>query len=514
MASILSVDLGTGGAKVCLFDESGERLFFAVEEYATEFPYPEWQEQDPNDWLKAILNAAKKVQAAMPQAYDAVCTIALSGYSLGAIPVDEKGELLVSKTPIWSDGRAENEAKAFFEKVDFNEWYLETGNGFPSRMYAAFKIRWYKNHMPEVYHRAKCFLGTKDYVNLWLCGVFATDHSYASGSGVYNLKARAYDPELVEKMGIDGGKLPKIVPSTKVLGTLLPETCELLHLREGVCVVAGGVDNACMALGAACYRNGDVYTSLGTSAWVAVSSDRPVVDIKTLPYVFEHCIPGQYVSAACMMSAGRSLQWARDEMCRDLKAQAKEAGISAYDLMTECASHSLPGARGLLFNPSLSGGGTAGAYLRGALFGLDLGHTRDDGIRAVLEGISMDLRVAMDALSYHTPIGPEMLIVGGGAKSAVWRQIFADVFEKKIRISNVDQDAGALGAAVLATIGAGLWNDASMVDGAHKTLGYTVPDEKNVLVYQKLLKVYIKATLAAEKLAEDIREFQLSLAEG
>ena len=209
--------------------------------------------------------------------------LAISGHSLGAVPVDREGRLLRNTIPIWSDARAQEQARRFFEKVDENEWYLTTGNGFPSALYTVFKIMWYMDNEPDIYRDAFKIIGTKDYINLRLTGVIKTDHSYASGSGVYDLKRNAYHEGYITASGISADKLPDIIPSTAVLGTLTPRAAEETGLGTNVKVVCGGVDNSCMALGAKNVEEGRVYTSLGSSAWIAVSSTEPVLDPKRSP---------------------------------------------------------------------------------------------------------------------------------------------------------------------------------------------------------------------------------------
>ena len=217
--------------------------------------------------------------------------LAISGHSLGAVPVDEKGSLLREETPIWSDIRAQKEVAEFFKQVDPDEWYLTTGNGFPAACYTIFKVMWYQSHEPEMWKKGRKILGTKDYINYRLTGKFNTDYSYASGTGIYDLKGWKYSPEFIAASGIPAEVWPEIVPSTHILGALLPEVARLLGLSQGVQVVCGGVDNSCMALGARNIQDGRVYTSLGSSAWIAVSSEQPVLDKKYKPYVFTHVMP-------------------------------------------------------------------------------------------------------------------------------------------------------------------------------------------------------------------------------
>jgi xylulokinase len=344
-------------------------------------------------------------------------------------------------------------------------------------------------------------MGSKDYINYRLTGRAATDFSYASGSGVYDLLSWGYSPNLVLASGLPAGIFPEIVPSTAVLGGLTAQAAAELDLPRGVLVTAGGVDNSCMALGARNIRAGRVYNSLGSSSWIAVTSDAPLVDERIRPFIFTHVMPGLFNSATSLFSAGSSLRWARDQLCRDLVARAGASGEDAYDLMTAEAARAEPGCRGLIFNPSLAGGSSmdASPLVRGAFVGLELAHTRAEMIRAVLEGVALELRIALDALRRLAPVSGEMLVVGGGSRSRLWRQIFADAFNMPILKTSVDQSAAALGAAVLAAVGAGLWLDFEIIDRIHTVEEVLYPSAENAALYERILPLF---KLAGEHLAQ------------
>ena len=419
----------------------------------------------------------------------------ISGHSLGAVPLDREGRLLREATPIWSDGRAVDQARRFFERFDELEWYRITGNGFSPQLYSAFKVMWYRDHEPGLFSRVHRIVGTKDYVNYRLTGRLCTDPSYASGSGLYDLLAGGYSARLVDASGLPAEILPPIVPSTEIIGEVTREAAEALGLRPGVKVVAGGVDNSCMALGARAFKEGRVYNNLGSSSWIAVSSARPLLDARSRPYVFAHVLPGFFASALCIASGGSTFRWLRDHLAPDLVARAAAEGADAYDLICDEAGRSPLGARNLLFNPSLGGGmpmdGTAN--IRGAFVGLDLGHTRADLFRAVMEGITLGLRLCLDELRRLTRVGDEMLIVGGGSRSALWRRIYADGYGLTVVKSNVDQQAAALGAAAVAAVGTGLWPDFERIDAVHQVEEAVAPRAENVRAYERLLPAFRRA---------------------
>lgn len=494
MAYILSYDLGTGGTKASLFDDQGRSLAATFVSCDTYYPRELYHEQRPDDWWQSVIQSTQMLLEKAPVDRSEIVCLAVSGHSLGVTPVDGNGKLLTEYTPIWSDSRAGAQAQRMFETVDEEKWYLTTGNGFPAANYGIFKIMWLKDEMPEVYEKASCFLGTKDYVNLRMTGVMCTDHSYASGSGVYDLKKRCYVDEYIAASHVDPAKLPRIVESADIIGTLTPEAAKIMGLPETVKVAAGGVDNACMCLGAACTHGGDSYTSLGTSAWIAVASHDPIVNAQKRSYVFAHCIPGMFASATSIFSAGNSFRWVKNTLFKHLEEKAEAEGRDVYDLLTEIAATAPAGSHKLIFNPTLAGGSglDKSQFVRGCFTGLTLGHTTSDVVRATLEGICMGLRLAMDVLAEHTSLSEEMLIVGGGGKSQFWRSLFASIYDKTIIETNVGQDAGSLGAAAVAAVGAGLWDSYDRVRDIHTRLGAIKPDEQERETYAKILPVYAK----------------------
>jgi xylulokinase len=507
---IISFDLGTGGNKASLYDVDGNCLATAFVAYETNYPHVGWHEQRPSDWWNAVVESTQKLLKVSDEDKNNIECLAISGHSLGCVPVDKDGNLLREATPIWSDIRAQKEVDEFFKKVDPDFWYLTTGNGFPAACYTIFKIMWYRSHEPEMFEKTAWILGTKDYVNFKLTGEIKTDNSYASGSGVYDLKGWKYQPDFIKASGIPANLFPDIVPSTHILGKIKAEAAAILGLSPETKVVCGGVDNSCMALGAKNIKDGRVYTSLGSSAWIAVSSEKPVLDSRARPFVFAHVIPNMFTSAVSIFSAGTSLTWVKDNICSDLAREAELKNQNPYALMDLLAEQAPVGSNKLLFNPSLAGGTSQdyNVHIRGAYMGIDLKHGKADLIRAAMEGIAMNLRLRLDLLRKYCQIQDEILLVGGGGKSKLYRRIFADVYNTKILKTNIDQDAGALGAAAIAAVGCGLWKNFDKIDEVHKTVEVVSPDEANNRIYEKILPVFEAASEYQAKISLSLREIE------
>jgi xylulokinase len=258
-----------------------------------------------------------------------------------------------------------------------------------------------------------------------------------------------------------------------------------------------------MALGAGCVADGMAYTSLGSSAWIAVSGHEPIVDVRYKPYVFTHCIPGMFVSSAAIFSAGSSFRWLRDTVCRDLLGEKEP-----YDAMTRLAAQSPLGANRLIFNPSLAGGSSLdkSPQIKGGWIGLQLGHTQSDLIRAVMEGICLNLRIALDVMAGYTALSEDMLLVGGGGRSQFWRSLFADTYNKNILETNVGQDAGSLGAAAVAAVGVGLWKDFNLVPRLHVTKSRVEPVKENSARYSTILRLFKRIAEVQAEIGEMIEQ--------
>jgi xylulokinase len=510
---LIAYDLGTGGNKASLYDTEGNCVADTFVLYPTYYPQAGWHEQSPEDWWKAVVESTRGlVQKSGIDVRD-IAALGISGHSLGVVPLDKNGKLLRKTTPIWSDSRAVVQARKMFERISESEWYNLTGNGFPAPLYSVFKMMWYRDNEPDMFARINKIVGTKDYINYLLTGRIITDYSYASGSGVYDLVKWRYSDELIAASGISRDFFLEMVPSSEVIGTLTKEAAEALGLPQSVKVVAGGVDNSCMALGARNIKDGRIYNSQGSSSWIAVTTSAPILDDKFRPFVFTAVIPGLFNSAIPVFSSGSSFRWLRDQLCPDLVAQAKLEGKDVYELMTALAAQSPVGARGIIFNPNLGGGSSVddSINIRGAYLGLDLGHNRADVIRATMEGIAMEMRMALNELHKKITINEGILVVGGGGRSRLWRQIYADLYKMPIIKTNIDQQAAALGAATLAGVGVGFWKDFEIIDQIHHVVEVLDPIPANVEMYDKIMPVFIKAGKYLAEIGDTVTELGLSL---
>jgi xylulokinase len=412
---------------------------------------------------------------------------------MGCVPLDRQARPLRSAL-IWADTRAVAEAGRLIERSGMEAVYRVTGHR-ASESYSAAKIMWLRTHQPEIFAAAHKFVQPKDFIVARLAGVFASDYSDASGTNLFDLRARDWSPELLAAAGIKRALLPDLHPSTTVVGEVLPAPAEETGLAAGTPVVIGGGDGSCAAAGAGVVREGSAYTYMGASAWIAAASPAPLVDPTLRTFTFAHLAPGMYMPCGTMQAAGASYQWLRDTFCLPEVEAAARLPTSPYALMDGLAEQSPPGANGLVFFPYLLGERSPrwNADARGVYFGLSASHTRADVVRATLEGVTLNLKVILEAFRAQGGQFDAMRVIGGGANGRVWRQIMADVFGLPVRRPALLTEATSLGAALAGGIGVGLYPGWSMAEALTPTVDEVEPNREAAPVYERLYAFFNKA---------------------
>ena len=479
MAYFLGIDSSTTATKAILIDDAGSVIGVASSTYGYETPKPLWSEQQPMLWWTGTVNSIRQVLAETGIDPTAVSAIGLTGQMHGLVLLDAVGDVL-RPAILWNDQRTGAECDEIRTIIGQQRLIDITGNDALTG-FTAPKIVWVKNHEPEIYGRIAHILLPKDYVRYHLTGEFATDKAGGSGTQLFNVAQRNWSDEVVTALGIDRAWLPQTFEGTAVTGTLTPAAAKVTGLPAGIPVVGGG-DQAANAVGTGAVVDGVVALSLGTSGVVFVSSDEPVVEPDGRLHAFCHAAPGKWHLMGVMLSAAGSLRWFRDTAA---------PGTEFSDLV-DAAGKVPAGCDGLFFLPYLTGERTPhpDPLARGAFVGLTVRHTRNHLTRAVLEGVAYGLRDSFELMKAAgiTRIN-QVRISGGGAKSALWRQILADVFQAELVTVNTAEGA-AYGAALLAATGTGAFN--SVEEACQATInitGVTSPGDQSA-VYQELYPLY------------------------
>jgi xylulokinase len=500
MPYLLGLDIGTSGAKALLCATGGRVLASATAEYPLHTPQPLWSEQDPADWWRGARAAIVDVlrQAGVP--HDQVAGLGLTGQMHGAVFLDAQ-DRVIRPALLWNDQRTAAECAEITELVGAARLIEIAGNPALTGFQAP-KIVWLRNHEPENCARLARVLLPKDYIRLLLTGVAAADASDAAGTLLLDLRARDWSAEILRALNIPREWLPSVVEGPDVTGGLLPGVAAELGLPAGLPVIAGGGDNAAAAVGTGITRTGVISSSIGTSGVLFAHADAIALDPQGRLHTFCHAVPGKYHLMAVTLSAGGAFQWLRNTLeARGLGLGASgpsnsslksQAPSFSYDQLTALAAETPIGAEGLVFLPYLTGERTP--YLdplaRGAFIGLTSRHTIGHMARAVMEGVTFSLR---DGLEIMRALGLELGEVratGGGGKSAMWRQMQADVYGAEVA-TLAAEEGPAYGAALLAGVGAGVFADvAAAVERCVVVSGVTHPNAAAQERYERVYAVY------------------------
>lgn len=490
MRYVLAHDVGTTGDKATLYDEDGALVCSAFVGYETFVPHSGWAEQRPQDWWLALCGSTRALLRESGVAAAEIAVVAFSGQMMAAVALDAAGEP-VRDAIIWADQRAVREVDEVAERVDPQAVYAITGHRL-SPSYSAAKILWVERHEPERYAATHAFVQAKDFLVAKLTGAFVTDRSDASGTNLYDLRGGGWSGELVEAFGIDEAKLPRIADSTEVVGEVTARAAAEVGLRAGTPVVIGGGDGACAGVGAGVIREGLAYNYIGSSSWIALATREPILDPELRTFTWAHLVPGMFSPCGTMQAAGGSYQFARDLLAQSERVAAERLGASTYDLMNEEVLRSPPGARGLLFLPYLLGERSPrwNPHARGAFVGLTVRHRQPDLLRAVLEGITLNLRVILEAFLRQGAAIEGLRVIGGGARGAVWNQIMADVFGLPVQRPALLEEATSMGAAVAGGVGVGVWRDFSQVDRMVEIASEALPRPQLAPLYDELYAIF------------------------
>lgn len=490
MAYLIGIDIGTSGTKTVLFDEKGSALTSDTQEYPLYQPNNGWAEQDPEDWWKASYTSIRNVLNKSGVNPNDVKGIGLSGQMHGLVLLDAENKVL-RRSIIWCDQRSAKECEEITSAIGAERLIEITANPALTG-FTASKIKWVMNNEPEIFEKARKILLPKDYIRFCLTGEYATEVSDASGMQLLDVPKRQWSGEVLSKLGIDESMLGKVYESQEITGYISRQASELTGLTAGTPVVGGAGDQAAGAVGNGVVKPGIVSSTIGTSGVVFAYTDKAVIDPLGRVHTFCHAIPGTWHVMGVTQGAGLSLQWFRNNFCKEEINAADTAGIDAYYLLDKAAEKVKIGGDGLLYLPYLMGERTPhlDPDCRGVFFGLSARHGKREFIRAIMEGVAYSLRNCLDIIKeMGIPVG-EIRASGGGGRSHLWRQIQADLFGAPICTIN-SSEGPALGVALLAGVGTGVYSSVpEACEQAIRVVSRQDYDPQNNKKYEEFYSLY------------------------
>ena len=474
----IGIDLGTSACKMLLVDEKGQIINEVTKEYPLEFPNPGWSQQAPEDWRKAVMEGVPELLKDVDGSQ--VVGIGAGGQMHGLVVLDENDNV-IRPAILWNDGRTAKQVDYLNGDITKEKLSQLTAN-IAFAGFTAPKILWMQENEPENFKKIAKIMLPKDYINYILTGVHCCDYSDASGMLLLDVEKKCWSKEMLEICGISESQMPGLYESYQVVGTVLPQIAEALGIPASATVVAGAGDNAAAAVGTGVVGSGGCNISLGTSGTIFISSDKFGVDPNN---AFAHADGGWHLMG-CMLSAASCNKWLCDEILKTKDYAAEQVDITPDKL----------GNNHTYFLPYLMGERSPinDTNARGTFTGMTMDTSRSDLVQAVLEGVAFAIR---DSFEVAKSLGidiPSTKICGGGAKSPLWRTIFANVLGIPLELVKTEQGPG-YGGAMLAMVGCGQYASVQAAADALVEVASTVQPDAELTAryearYQQFKKIY------------------------
>ena len=464
----IGIDLGTSAVKLLMVDDAGAIVKSTSREYPLYFPHPGWSEQNPEDWWNAVQDGLKE----LTEGIDAgnIAGIGCGGQMHGLVILD-RDDRVIRPAILWNDGRTAQEVDYLNNVIGKEKLSALTAN-IAFAGFTAPKLLWVKKNEPENFRRIARIMLPKDYINYMLTGVHACDYSDASGMLLLDVEHKRWSDEMLEICGVSESQMPRLFESYEVIGNVTADV-GLPHTAK---VVAGAGDNAAAAVGTGTVGDGACNISLGTSGTVFISSEKFGVDPFNALHAFAHA-DGRYHLMGCMLSAASCNKWLCDEILKTTDYAGEQKDITDDRL----------GNNRVYFLPYLMGERSPinDTNARATFLGMSMDTTRSDMVQAVLEGVAFAIR---DSFQVARSLGIDIRrskVCGGGAKSPLWRKIFANVLNLPLDSPQTEEGPG-YGGAMLAMVGCGRYESVKACADALVSVRETVlPDPEIAARYEK-----------------------------
>lgn len=503
---MIGVDIGTTSTKSVLFTREGTVVASHAEEYTMMTPTPVTAELDPEVLFRAVVGTIRHTMQKSGADPKRVLCASFSSAMHSVIAVDRDGKPLTNVIT-WADNRSAGWADRIKHGMNGHGIYLRTGTPIHP-MSPLAKLVWLRNEHQELFHRAYKFISIKEYVFFRLFRRYVIDYSIASATGLFNLCKLDWDEEALQVAGVTPDRLSEPVATTYSLTGLDREQAEEMLLPAGTPFVVGANDGVLSNLGVNAIDPGVAAITIGTSGAIRTAADKPVTDPKGRVFCYA-LTEKDWVIGGPVNNGGMILRWVRDQLGAAEKETALRLGRDPYELLTDIAARVKPGSDGLLFHPYLAGERAPlwDANARGSFFGLSLHHKKEHMIRAAMEGVIFNLYTVYLALEELIGRPQRIQATGGFARSALWRQMMADMFGQEVHVPE-SVESSCLGAAVLGLYGIGeaasLRVVKDMVGASHRH----VPDARSAEAYRELVPIYLRVSRLLQEEYGSIAAFQ------
>ncbi|MEK5024938.1 gluconokinase [Paenibacillus sp. FSL M7-1046] len=503
---MIGVDIGTTSTKAVLFEENGRIAAQSNQGYPLHQPSPSVAEQDPEQIMNAVTQTIAAVMRDSAVPAEAVLFVSFSSAMHSVIAVDNTGKALTACIT-WADNRSAACAARLKNELGGHELYLRTGTPIHP-MSPITKLMWLGEEQPELFRQAYKFISIKEYIFAKLFGEYVIDHSIASSTGMFNLEKLDWDEEALSIAGITRERLSNPVPTTHIMQGLLPGLAAELGLLSSTPFIVGASDGVLSNLGVGAIQPGVIAATIGTSGAIRTVVDRPLTDPKGRIFCYalteKHWVIGGPVN-----NGGMLFRWVRDEFAASEVETAKRLGIDPYEVLTRIAEQVPPGSGGLLFHPYLTGERAPlwNPDARGSFFGLTMNHHKEHMIRSVLEGVIFNMYTVLLAMEERIGRPSKILATGGFARSALWRQMMADIFDQEVVVPE-SFESSCLGAVVLGLYAIRRIDSLDHVFGMIGSTHQHQPIHEHANVYKQLLPIYISVFRSLESQYEAIAGFQ------
>lgn len=503
---VIGVDIGTTSTKSVLFSAEGSVISRHGIEYSLFSPTPETAEQDPEEIFRAVVNTIKRtIQDSHVQPSDILC-VSFSSAMHSVIAVDKEGKPLTNCIT-WADNRSSKWAEKIKKEMNGHEIYRRTGTPIHP-MSPLSKLTWLRNEHPGIFARSYKFISIKEYIFYKLFKEYVIDYSIASATGMFHLNSLKWDEEALRIAGISEEQLSRPVPTTYRLTGLDETFAKEMNLLPSTPFVVGASDGVLSNLGVNAIDPGVVAVTIGTSGAIRTVTNRPITDPKERIFCYA-LTENHWVIGGPVNNGGMIFRWVRDQLGSSEVETAKRLGKDPYEVLTEIAAKVNPGSDGLLFHPYLAGERAPlwDANARGSFFGLGLHHKKEHLIRAVLEGVIFNLYTVLLALEELIGEPKKIQATGGFARSPLWRQMMADIFDQEVYIPE-SFESSCLGAAILGLYSLGEIHSLHVVSEMVGATHHHVPNPEHVSVYKELIPIYIRLSRLLKEEYESIAAFQ------